>query len=204
MVLCTASVEKGVPFFLRNQPTKQGWLTAEYGMLPRSTHQRCSREATRSKQGGRTHEIQRLIGRSLRASVNLALLPDTTITLDCDVIQADGGTRTAAITGSYLALHDALAQINKLHALNHQVAAVSIGVVDDEVLVDLDYAEDSNAMTDMNLVMDDKGHFIEIQGTAEKRNFTRSEANAMLDCGSKAIQRLLALQTETLKKTRSA
>ena len=197
MVLCTVSVEKGVPFFLRN--TKQGWLTAEYSMLPRATSQRNAREAARGKQGGRTHEIQRLIGRSLRACVDLYKLPDLTLTLDCDVIQADGGTRTAAITGGCLALYDALAVIGKVTALKHRIAVVSVGIVNDQVLVDLDYAEDSNAMTDMNLVMDDAGKFVEVQGTAEQKNFAREQLIEMVDAGAGAIEQLLKLQAQALK-----
>jgi len=200
MVLCTASIEKGVPFFLRSNSAKQGWLTAEYSMLPRATGQRTGREAARGKQGGRTHEIQRLIGRCLRACVDLSQLPDTTITLDCDVIQADGGTRTAAITGACLALYDALAGMSKPEALQHRIAAVSVGLVENQVLVDLDYSEDSSAMTDMNLVMDDNDRFIEVQGTAEQQNFTREQLNLMLDAGGAAIRRLLKLQAEALRQ----
>lgn len=201
-VLCTASVETRVPPWLRN--TGKGWVTAEYGMLPRSTGERMAREAARGKQGGRTLEIQRLIGRSLRAAVNLEALGEVSITVDCDVIQADGGTRTASITGGYVALAQALDHVyktNKLkrHPLFGQVAAISVGIVDGEPLLDLDYNEDSTAETDCNVVMNEAGGFIEIQGTAEGHPFLRSELNAMLDLAGKGISELHKIQDAALK-----
>ncbi|MGB1557871.1 MAG: ribonuclease PH [Oceanococcaceae bacterium] len=200
-VLCTASVETRIPPWLRN--SGKGWVTAEYGMLPRSTGDRMQREASRGKQGGRTLEIQRLIGRSLRAAVNLEALGEVSITVDCDVIQADGGTRTAAITGGYVALAQALdwvQQRNKLkrHPLFGQVAAVSVGIVDGQPLLDLDYSEDSTAETDCNVVMNEAGGFIEIQGTAEGHPFLRSELDAMLALADKGIRELHALQSQAL------
>ena len=203
-VICTASVEARVPGWLREQ--QQGWVTAEYGMLPRATHTRSDREAARGKQGGRTQEIQRLIGRSLRAVMDLKALGAHTITIDCDVIQADGGTRTAAITGGYVALADALrvmkkkGQIKK-HPLYGQVAAVSVGIYRGEPVVDLDYSEDSEAETDMNVVMNEAGAFIEVQGTAEGHAFHRAEMNTMLDFAQAGIQRLFEIQREALDRS---
>jgi ribonuclease PH len=196
-VLCTASVEQGVPHFLRN--SGRGWLTAEYGMLPRATHTRTAREAARGRQAGRTQEIQRLIGRSLRACMDLGALGERTITIDCDVLQADGGTRTAAITGGFLALADAVDALQKQRKLERnplhgQVAAVSVGIVSGRPVLDLDYAEDVDAETDMNVVMNSGGAFIEVQGTAEGHAFRREELDALLDLASAGITRLCALQ----------
>ncbi len=200
-VLCTASVEDRVPPFLRN--SGKGWVTAEYGMLPRSTGTRNQREASRGKQGGRTLEIQRLIGRSLRAVVDLSALGERTITLDCDVLQADGGTRTASITGAYVALVDAVRWMQEQGAIKKNpiygaIAAVSVGIYKNTPVLDLDYPEDSEAETDMNLVMNDAGAFIEIQGTAEGHAFHRSELDHLLDLGTKGISELLALQEAAL------
>jgi ribonuclease PH len=200
-VLCTATIESGVPGFLRN--TGKGWITAEYGMLPRATHTRSPREAARGKQTGRTQEIQRLIGRSLRAVVDMKALGERTITLDCDVLQADGGTRTAAITGSYVALADAVASLLKRRdiaasPLHGQVAAVSVGIVGGVPVLDLDYAEDSEAETDMNVVMNGGGAFVEVQGTAEGHAFRRNELDALLDLAATGIGRLVALQQQAL------
>lgn len=200
-VLCTASVVQGVPRFLRD--SGQGWVTAEYGMLPRSTHERMEREATRGKQGGRTVEIQRLIGRALRAAVDLKLLKDYTITIDCDVIQADGGTRTAAISGACVALMDALTTLQaknliKGNPLQHQVAAVSVGIYQGEPVLDLDYAEDSKAHTDMNIIMTDKDSFIEIQGTAENGAFSGFELEKLLGLAKKGIREIIAFQKNAL------
>jgi len=200
-VVCTASVEEKVPAFLKGK--QQGWVTAEYGMLPRSTSTRMDREAVKGKQQGRTQEIQRLIGRSLRASINLTQLGERTITIDCDVIQADGGTRTAAITGGFVALSLAIAQLlskGVLHSnpIEHQVASVSVGIVNGEPRVDLDYAEDSSAQTDMNVVMVDDGRFIEVQGTAEEVPYTLNELQAMLLLAQKAISELFVLQRQVL------
>lgn len=200
-VLCTASVEEGVPRFLRGEGS--GWVTAEYGMLPRSTGTRMGREAARGKQGGRTLEIQRLIGRSLRAAIDLKKLGEYTITLDCDVLQADGGTRTASITGAFVALVDAIAglQREKLltsDPLRHFVASVSVGVCAGEAVLDLDYAEDSTAQTDLNVVMADTGEFIEVQGTAEAAPFKREELDRMLDLASGGIETLITAQREAL------
>ena len=198
-VLCTASVEDGVPGFLRGK--NQGWVTAEYGMLPRATHTRSAREAAKGKQTGRTQEIQRLIGRSLRAVTNLAALGERTVTLDCDVLQADGGTRTAAITGAYVALADACdgllakRQIS-ISPLHGQVAAVSVGICNGVPVLDLDYAEDSCAETDMNIVMNNGGGFIEVQGTAEGHAFRRHELDALLNLASAGIARLFEMQAE--------
>jgi ribonuclease PH len=197
-VLCTASVEAGVPGFLRG--TGQGWVTAEYGMLPRATHTRSAREASRGKQSGRTQEIQRLIGRALRAIVDMKALGERTVTIDCDVLQADGGTRTAAITGGFVALADAVdvllqrrdIQQNPLHG---QVAAVSVGIYNGIPVLDLDYAEDANAETDMNVVMNSGGAFIEVQGTAEGHAFRRHELDQLLDLAAQGIARLHAAQT---------
>ena len=198
-VLCTASVEESVPGFLRGK--NQGWVTAEYGMLPRATHTRSPREAAKGKQSGRTQEIQRLIGRSLRAITNMAALGERTITLDCDVLQADGGTRTAAITGSYVALADACDKLlaKRLIAsspLHGQVAAVSVGICSGVPVLDLDYAEDSGAETDMNVVMNNGGGFIEVQGTAEGHAFRRHELDALLNLAADGIAKLFQMQTE--------
>ncbi|AEQ97744.1 ribonuclease PH [Xanthomonas oryzae] len=200
-VLCTASVENRVPNFLRGKG--EGWVTAEYGMLPRSTHTRSDREAARGKQGGRTLEIQRLIGRALRACVDRNALGERTITLDCDVLQADGGTRTTAITGAYVALADAVnlllkrGEIKK-HPLIGAVAAVSVGIYRGEPVLDLDYPEDSDCDTDMNVVMNDGGGFIELQGTAEGHAFRRDELNALLALAEKGMGELFALQRAAL------
>lgn len=196
-VLCNASVVDGVPRFIKGK--NQGWVTAEYGMLPRATHSRNDREASRGKQGGRTLEIQRLIGRSLRTCVDLKTLGEYTITLDCDVIQADGGTRTAAITGACVAMRDAVSwmvqreKIRKMPAFNY-VAAVSVGMYRNQPVLDLDYAEDVLAQTDMNVVMNEEGHFIEIQGTAEDKQFSRAELNSMLELAELGIPQLIELQ----------
>ncbi len=200
-VLCTASVSTRVPSFLRGK--EQGWVTAEYGMLPRSTGERMGREAARGKQGGRTMEIQRLIGRSLRAAVDLKALGENSIALDCDVIQADGGTRTASITGAWVALVDALRymqenKIIKTDPLVAQIAAISVGIYKGEPVMDLDYPEDCDCETDMNLVMNDKGGFIEVQGTAEGAAFDSDELNAMLGLGKDAITRLMEIQRKAL------
>jgi len=200
-VICTATVEESVPAFLRGKG--QGWVTAEYGMLPRSTNSRMRREAASGKQGGRTLEIQRLIGRSLRAVVDMQKLGERQIVIDCDVIQADGGTRTASITGAYVALVDA---INGLIAagkltespIREAVAAISVGVFDGVPVLDLDYPEDSNCETDMNVVMAASGKFIEIQGTAEGEAFIRDEMNALLDLAEAGIRELFALQQQAL------
>ena len=200
-VLCTASVENRVPHWLRGQG--RGWVTAEYGMLPRSTHSRSSREATRGRQGGRTLEIQRLIGRALRAVTNLEAIGERTITLDCDVLQADGGTRTAAITGSYIALVLAAkfllaeGEIRK-NPIHGQIAAVSVGIFKGEPVLDLDYAEDSQAETDMNVVMNDAGHFIEVQGTAEGHAFSRQELDQMLALAESGIRTLMKAQLDAI------
>jgi ribonuclease PH len=204
-VLCTASVDNGVPAFLRN--SGQGWVTAEYGMLPRATHTRSAREAARGKQTGRTQEIQRLIGRSLRACIDLKALGERTITLDCDVLQADGGTRTAAITGGYVALVDAISSLRSRRMLasnpvHGQIAAVSVGIVGGTGVLDLDYAEDSEAETDMNVVMNSGGGFIEVQGTAEGHAFRREELDGLLDLAAAGINRLCALQLEALGRDR--
>jgi ribonuclease PH len=200
-VLCTASVENRVPGFLRGKG--EGWVTAEYGMLPRSTHERMNREAASGKQGGRTLEIQRLIGRSLRACVDRKALGERSITLDCDVIQADGGTRTAAITGAYVALCDAIAAMRKRGDLQRDpvigaIAAVSVGIYRGVPVLDLDYAEDSDCDTDMNVVMNDGGGFIEVQGTAEGHAFRREEMDALLALAEKGIAELVARQREAL------
>ncbi len=202
-VICTASLETKVPAWLRD--SGQGWVTAEYGMLPRATHTRSGREASRGKQGGRTLEIQRLIGRSLRAVLDLKALGPNSITIDCDVIQADGGTRTAAITGSYVALVDAVQSMRKQklikkNPLYGQVAAVSVGIYNGKPVLDLDYDEDSEAETDMNVVMNEAGGFIEIQGTAEGHAFQRKEMDQMLELAQGGIQQLMALQREALEQ----
>ncbi len=200
-VLCTASVEDRVPGFLKG--SGQGWVTAEYGLLPRSTHSRVQREASRGKQQGRTLEIQRLIGRSLRAVMDLEALGERTVTIDCDVLQADGGTRTASITGGYVALADAMdwLMVNrgiKKNPLHGQVAAISVGIFRGESLLDLDYEEDSEAETDMNIVMNDAGAFVEVQGTAEGHAFRRDELDKMLALAQKGISDLIELQRSTL------
>ena len=200
-VLCTASVEETVPSFLRN--TGSGWVTAEYGMLPRATHTRSRREAAQGKQGGRTLEIQRLIGRALRAVVDLKALGERTVTLDCDVLQADGGTRTASITGSYVALVDAMNALIRKRVLREspihgQVAAVSVGIWAGVPVLDLDYKEDSDAETDMNVVMNNGGGFIEVQGTAEGHAFRRDELDVLLNLAAGGVGQLLAKQLEAL------
>ena len=202
-VLCTASVEERVPPFLKGKG--QGWVTAEYGMLPRSTHTRSDREAARGKQGGRTHEIQRLIGRSLRSVMDMEALGERTLTMDCDVLQADGGTRTAAITGAYVALKDAVAILQKRGLLKQDpiygaVAAISVGIVGGQPVLDLEYSEDSQAETDMNVVMNDAGAFIEVQGTAEGHAFHRHELDAMLKLAEQGIKELMQKQREALAK----
>lgn len=196
-VICNATVEDRVPPFLKGSGS--GWVTAEYGMLPRATNSRTRREANLGKQGGRTLEIQRLIGRSLRAVVDLAGLGERTVTVDCDVIQADGGTRTASITGGYVALADAvdcMQENNTIRAnpLHGMIASVSVGIFDGMSVLDLDYAEDSNAETDMNVVMNNAGHFVEVQGTAEGHAFRREELDALLDLASAGIATLIELQ----------
>jgi ribonuclease PH len=200
-VLCTASIEDGVPGFLRGKG--RGWVTAEYSMLPRATHTRGAREAARGKQSGRTQEIQRLIGRSLRAVIDLEALGERTVTLDCDVLQADGGTRTASVTGSYVALADACQLLVKRGALaatplHGQVAAVSVGIVGGTPVLDLDYGEDSNAETDMNVVMHSGGGFVEVQGTAEGHAFRRHELDQLLDLAVTGTATLFALQAQAL------
>ena len=200
-VLCTASIEEGVPRFLKGQG--QGWITAEYGMLPRSTHSRMNREAASGKQGGRTLEIQRLIGRALRAAVDLTKLGEVTITIDCDVIQADGGTRTAAITGACVALVDALRWLQeqgklKTDPLKYMVAAVSVGIHEGQAICDLEYVEDSAAETDMNVVMTEEGRIIEVQGTAEGEPFDRDVLNQLLDLGLAGCADLSRVQREAL------
>ncbi len=200
-VLCTASVEERVPGFLKGQG--KGWVTAEYGMLPRSTHTRSDREAARGKQGGRTLEIQRLIGRALRSVMDMEALGERTLTLDCDVLQADGGTRTAAITGAYVALKDAVANLQKQGLLKTDpihgaVAAVSVGIVGGAVLLDLDYSEDSTAETDMNVVMNEAGAFVEVQGTAEGHAFHRKELDSLLATAEQGIATLIKKQREAL------
>jgi ribonuclease PH len=200
-VICTASVEEKVPGFLKGRG--QGWVTAEYGMLPRSTHTRVDREAAKGKQSGRTQEIQRLIGRSVRAVMDMTQLGERTIQLDCDVIQADGGTRTASITGSFVAVHDAISGLvrdGRLNAspLRDQVAAVSVGICDGEPVLDLDYAEDSSCATDMNVVMTGSGGIVEVQGTAERASFSRVELDALLDLAGKGIRQLVQMQRAAL------
>jgi ribonuclease PH len=200
-VLCTASVEEQLPGFLRGR--SQGWVTAEYGMLPRSTHTRTQREAAKGKQTGRTQEIQRLIGRSLRSVVDLKALGERQITVDCDVLQADGGTRCAAITGACVAVHDAIAGLvrnGKLAAspLRDFVAAVSVGICEGEAVLDLDYGEDSACETDMNVVMTGAGGFVEVQGTAEGAPFSRAELDALLELAQAGIARILQAQTIAL------
>lgn len=201
-VMCTASVEQSVPRFKRD--TGEGWLTAEYSMLPAATHERMPRESMRGKVKGRTHEISRLIGRSLRAAVDLKELGENTINIDCDVLQADGGTRTASITGAYVALADALTYLHAAGAvpgapLKAPVAAVSVGVVDGRVSLDLPYEEDSRAEVDLNVVMTAEGKFVEIQGTGEDGTFDRDQLNAMLDSAEKGLRELIAIQQEVLR-----
>ena len=197
-VICTATIENRVPRWMRN--SEEGWITAEYGMLPRSTNERMGREAARGKQSGRTQEIQRLIGRSLRQAVNLKYLKGKTINIDCDVIQADGGTRTASITGGCAALFLA---INNHHddnrAINTFVAAVSLGILDDKVILDLDYQEDSSAETDLNLVMTDELKLIEIQGTGEESPFSKEQLSEMIEVGSQAIEQIIKIQKSSVK-----
>ena len=197
-VICTATIENKVPRWMRN--SEEGWVTAEYGMLPRSTNERMGREAARGKQSGRTQEIQRLIGRSLRQAVNLRYLKGKTINIDCDVIQADGGTRTASITGGCAALFLA---INNHHddkrAINTFVAAVSLGILDDKVILDLDYQEDSSAETDLNLVMTDELKLIEIQGTGEESPFSKEQLSEMIEIGSQAIEQIIEIQKSSIK-----
>ena len=200
-VLCTASVEERAPSWKKEQGG--GWVTAEYGMLPRATHTRGKREAAQGRQSGRTQEIQRLIGRSLRAVMDLNAIPGITITLDCDVLQADGGTRTASITGAYVALVDAVASLRrrgkiKSDPIHGQVAAISVGIYNGLPVLDLDYAEDSNCETDMNVVMNEAGGFIEVQGTAEGHAFRREELDAMLALAHKGIGELCVLQRQAL------
>ena len=200
-VICTASVESRVPLFLRGKG--RGWVTAEYGMLPRSTKERSAREATRGRQGGRTLEIQRLIGRALRAAIDLSALGERTITLDCDVIQADGGTRTASITGGYVAMADALTSLQRKNQLKTnpvlgQIAAVSVGIYAGAPVLDLDYVEDSGAETDMNVVMNEIGGYVEIQGTAEGHAFRHEELEQMLLLANHGIKQLIEIQRKTL------
>ena len=203
-VICTASIEEKVPGFLKGKG--QGWMTAEYGMLPRSTHSRMDREAAKGKQSGRTQEIQRLIGRSLRAAFDLNAFGERTLHLDCDVIQADGGTRTASITGAMVAAYDAFSKLVEAKLvpavpLKHFVAAVSVGVFQGMPVLDLDYLEDSDCDTDMNVVMTDAGHFVEVQGTAEGAAFDRPTMNRLLDLADQGIADLISLQKKTLGLT---
>ncbi len=201
-VLCTASIEERVPSFLKGK--NQGWITAEYGMLPRATHSRSAREAAKGKQTGRTQEIQRLIGRSLRACIDLSALGERTITLDCDVLQADGGTRTAAITGSFIALADAISHLQQQRLLLNNpllghIAAISVGIVNNTPVLDLNYTEDANAQTDMNVVMNDKGQFIELQGTAEGHTFSDDELAQLLALARHGIRELIQKQHDALQ-----
>lgn len=201
-VICTASVEESVPRFLKG--SGNGWVTAEYGMLPRSTGSRMDRESVRGKQGGRTMEISRLIGRSLRAALDMKLLGENTIKIDCDVIQADGGTRTASITGACVALHDAIGVLIKSgrvkkNPMKQLIASVSVGIYKGVPILDLDYAEDSNAETDMNIVMTDKLRFIELQGTGEENDFDNTELQAMIELAQKGIAELLEKQKQALE-----
>lgn len=202
-VLCTASVEERIP--PHKKGSGEGWVTAEYGMLPRATHTRGAREAAKGKQSGRTQEIQRLIGRSLRSVFDLRKLGERTIHLDCDVLQADGGTRTAAITGAYVACHDAVSWLRERGAvaespLREAVAAISVGIVQGQPLLDLEYTEDSACDTDMNVVMTESGHFVEIQGTAEGAAFSRADMDAMLDLATTGIAELIAAQKAALRE----
>lgn len=197
-VICTATIENKVPRWMRN--SEEGWVTAEYGMLPRSTNERMGREAARGKQSGRTQEIQRLIGRSLRQAVNLKYLKGKTINIDCDVIQADGGTRTASITGGCAALFLAIKNHHDDNrAINTFVAAVSLGILDNEVILDLDYQEDSSAETDLNLVMTDELKLIEIQGTGEESPFSKEQLSEMIEVGSQAIEQIIEIQKSSIK-----
>ena len=200
-VICTASVDRGVPRFMRGEG--RGWLTAEYGMLPRSTDTRMDRESARGKQGGRTVEIQRLIGRSLRSALDLRKLGENTIIIDCDVIQADGGTRTASITGACVALVDALAAAKRRKMISedpllHLIASVSVGMYDGHAVLDLDYAEDSRAETDMNVIMTEHGDFVEVQGTAEAKPFKAAELQQMLDLARRGTENLVRVQKMAL------
>ncbi|MAZ40227.1 MAG: ribonuclease PH [Legionellales bacterium] len=200
-VICTASATDGVPRFMKG--SGEGWITAEYGMLPRSTHSRMDREAARGKQGGRTLEIQRLIGRALRSAINLKMLGENTIVVDCDVIQADGGTRTAAITGGMIALIDAIYHLKrkgvvKGDPIKHLIAAISVGIYQGQPVLDLDYAEDSTANTDMNVIMTEENKFIEIQGTAEDGAFDMEELNNLLELAKSGISELIELQRQVL------
>jgi ribonuclease PH len=201
-VLCTAMVEEGVPRWLAR--SGRGWMTAEYSLLPASTGERVAREASRGKQGGRTVEIQRLIGRALRSVCDFQALGERTLWLDCDVIQADGGTRCAAISGAYVAASRALDRFGLSKALTGQIAAVSVGVVDGRPLLDLDYSEDSNAETDMNVVMTADGRLVEVQATAEREPFTRDELDAMIDLGAAGIETIMAAQNDTIAAERVA
>ncbi|MCL0035295.1 ribonuclease PH [Thermodesulfovibrionales bacterium] len=201
-VICTASIEDRVPPFLRDQ--KRGWLTAEYGMLPRATHIRTARESTSGRVGGRTHEIQRLIGRSLRAIIDFKCIGERTMRIDCDVIQADGGTRTASITGAFIALHSVLQHSLKngtieKNPIKDYLAAVSVGIINSEPRLDLCYAEDSSAEVDMNVVMEESGKIVEIQGTAETRSFSRDMLNSMVAMAEKGISELIKVQKEILR-----
>ena len=205
-VICTASIEDRVPPFLKGKGS--GWITAEYGMLPRATHERSGREAARGKQGGRTMEIQRLIGRSLRAALDLQALGERTVTIDCDVIQADGGTRTASITGGFVALNLAVQHLMKarrlkVNPIHGQIASVSVGICKGVPVLDLDYREDCDAETDMNVVMNEAGAFIEVQGTAEGHAFRRNELDAMLDLAAKGIANLMEHQRAALEIPRN-
>tara|TARA_B100000073_G_scaffold82617_1_gene63184 strand:+ start:679 stop:1386 length:708 start_codon:yes stop_codon:yes gene_type:complete len=195
-VICNASIEKAIPRWMQDKKT--GWITAEYGMLPRSTNERMNREAQRGKQSGRTMEIQRLIGRSLRQVVDLKQLTGFTITIDCDVIQADGGTRTASITGGTIALCKALKSIGKEDAINNLVAAISVGIYEDQLILDLDYKEDSNAQCDVNIVMNDNMDFIEVQGTGEEKAFSKDQFNGLMDLAESGIADLFKLQKQII------
>ncbi len=202
-VLCTASIDEEVPRWMRG--TGRGWVTAEYSLLPGSSPERVSREAARGRQSGRTHEIQRLIGRALRSIIDLQVLGERQILVDCDVLQADGGTRTASISGAYVALHDActrlrLAEVIRAHPIREACAAVSVGVVGEACMLDLDYAEDSTAEVDMNVVMTSSGRFVEVQGTAEGPPFSRSELDEMLGLAETGIVQILQIQEEVLAK----
>ena len=196
-VICNATVEKATPRWMQNDKT--GWVTAEYGMLPRSTNERMNREANRGKQSGRTMEIQRLIGRSLRQAVDLEKLTGYTVTVDCDVIQADGGTRTASITGGTIALYKALKKINKVEAIKSLVAAISVGICNEELLLDLDYDEDSNAQCDVNIVMNEQLELIEVQGTGEESAFSKEQFKDLVDLAESGLKDLFVLQNEIIK-----
>ena len=196
-VICNATIEKATPRWMQND--KRGWVTAEYGMLPRSTNERMNREANRGKQSGRTMEIQRLIGRSLRQAVDLEKLVGYTITVDCDVIQADGGTRTASITGATVALHKALKRIKKENAINNLVAAISVGICEDELLLDLDYEEDSSAQCDVNIVMNEMLELIEVQGTGEEKAFSKEQFKDLVDLAESGLKDLFLLQKKVIK-----